>query len=118
MKLLTEDIRNHLPKLYANEHLGLQANALVHYFAESRDWYASEFDGIDTFFGLVRGFEIELGYFSLSELESLRIPNKIHLPSRKVGVFYTGVERDLYWTPKTLQEIWDELTTQRNRRVA
>jgi hypothetical protein len=34
-------------------------------------WYVVEYDGEDTCFGLVIGDEIEAGYFSLSELESL-----------------------------------------------
>ena len=54
---------------------------------------ASEFDGEDIFFGLVIGMEMELGYFSLSELESVR--GSLGLP----------IERDLYFKPKTLQEL-------------
>lgn len=50
-------------------------------------WYGIEFDGDDLFFGLVSGQEIELGYFSLSELESVR--GQLGLP----------IERDLYYTP-------------------
>jgi hypothetical protein len=52
----------------------------------------TEFDGEDLFFGLVQGLEEELGYFSLSELESVRV---LGLP----------VERDLYFTPKPLSEL-------------
>jgi len=36
-------------------------------------WYPVEFDGKDLFFGLVIGFERELGYFSLAELESVKV---------------------------------------------
>jgi hypothetical protein len=49
------------------------------------------------FFGLVDGFEKELGYFNLNELEDVRGP--MGLP----------IERDLYWRTKTLQEIAPEL---------
>ena len=35
---------------------------------------ASEFDGEDIFFGLVNGFELELGYFSLQELQEALVP--------------------------------------------
>jgi hypothetical protein len=42
---------------------------------------------------LVDGFERELGYFSLDELEQLRGP--LGLP----------VERDLYWKPTLLSEL-------------
>lgn len=58
-------------------------------------WYATEFDGEDTFFGLVYGFERELGYFSLRELEKIRGP---------MGLC---IERDLYFTPRKLSEIGD-----------
>jgi len=56
-------------------------------------WYASEFDGTDTFFGLVDGFEKELGCFSLSELASVR--GKLGLP----------VERDRYFRPTPLDDL-------------
>ena len=36
-------------------------------------WYATEFDGKDLFFGFVRGDFPELGYFTLSELQSVNI---------------------------------------------
>ena len=48
-------------------------------------WFATEFDGKDTFFGLVDGLERELGYFNLSELESIKGP--LGLP----------IERDLHF---------------------
>lgn len=54
-------------------------------------WYATEFDGNDLFFGLVVGHETELGYFSLSELESIGTNGRT-LP----------VERDLYFKPQPL----------------
>ena len=30
------------------------------------EWFAIEFDGVDMFFGLVKGWETELGYFTVS----------------------------------------------------
>ena len=99
MKLLTEEIRRKLPQLYSQEGKGGKAIALVKYFTPSSSWtwYAIEFDGEDTFFGLVDGQFKELGYFSLSELECVRGP--MGLP----------IERDLYWRPKTLEEIAPEM---------
>ena len=96
--LLTEEIRKKLPKLYEGEHLGLDAIAQVKFFTPDSNWtwYASEFDGTDIFFGLVSGLEVELGYFSLSELQSVRGP--LGLP----------IERDLYYVPKTLQELMEK----------
>jgi hypothetical protein len=84
-----------LPALYSGETLGLDAKALVKFFTPDSDWtwYASEFDGEDIFFGLVSGFEVELGYFSLSELKKFRGPLGLQ------------IERDLHFEPKTLGEL-------------
>ena len=93
--LLPQEIKEQLPKLYENEEYGLEAKALVKFFTPDSNWfwYASEFDGKDVFFGVVSGFAVELGYFSLSELEGVRGP--LGLP----------IERDLYFEPETLKEL-------------
>jgi hypothetical protein len=98
-KLLTEELRQRLPPLYSQEDKGGQAVAYVKFFTPDSNWtwWGLEFDGEDTFFGLVEGHVKELGYFSLSELENVRGP--LGLP----------IERDLYWQPKTLAEIAPEL---------
>ncbi len=56
-------------------------------------WYAIEFDGDDLFFGLVDGFERELGYFRLSELLANR---------GKMGM---EIERDLFFSPTPLSKL-------------
>lgn len=56
-------------------------------------WYASEFDGEDIFFGLVSGFDIEYGYFSLKELQEA------------VGPMGLPIERDVHFEPKMLGEL-------------
>ena len=98
MKLLTQEIRKKLPPLYSQDGKGAKAIAQVKFFTPDSNFtfYATEFDGKDTFFGLVEGHEKELGYFSLSELEKVRGP--LGLP----------IERDLWWKPKTLEEIAPE----------
>jgi hypothetical protein len=92
MELLDGEARAILPPLYANERAGLNAIAPIRFFTPDSDWswYPTEFDGDDVFFGLVDGFEMELGYFSLSELESVR---------GSLGLF---IERELYFTPNSL----------------
>ncbi len=99
MKLMTKEVRKKLPPLYSQEQLGGKAVAHVKFFTpdNSWTWWATEFDGEDTLFGLVEGHERELGYFSLAELQKVRGP--MGLP----------IERDLYWKPKTLQEIAPEM---------
>jgi len=93
--LLDDASREKLPPLYSGEELGLEALAPVKFFTpdNSWSWYISEFDGDDIMFGLVIGHEIELGYFSIEELKSVKGP--MGLP----------IERDLYFKPKTLREL-------------
>ena len=55
--------------------------------------YASEFDGDDLFFGYVIGFEQELRYFRLSELQEATGPFGLH------------VERDINFEPTRLSVI-------------
>ncbi len=94
MKLLTQEILKKLPKLYSVEN---DEDPMVwcKFFTpdSSWTWYGMEFDGKDLFFGLVDGFEKELGYFSLSELKTIR--GKLGLP----------VERDMYFKPCRLSEV-------------
>ena len=98
MKLLTEKIKQAIPELYAQDGKGGDAIAHVKFFPpdSSWTWYATEFDGTDQFFGLVDGWEMELGYFSLSELKSATGPMGLH------------IERDMYWEPKPLKDIAPE----------
>lgn len=95
MKLLTKESIKQIPSLYSQEKKRDEAIAYVKFFTPDSNWtwYVTEFDGKDTFFGLIDGFERELGYFSLSELKRAKGP--MGLP----------VERDKFWKPKTLKEI-------------
>ena len=95
MILLTKEIIKKLPKLGEQENKGLDAVVYVKFFTpwSNWTWYATEFDGKDTFFGLVDGLCKELGYFSLSELEAI------------TGLFGLKVERDLYFLPIKLKDL-------------
>ena len=108
MKLLTKALRKQLPPLYAQDGKGGKAVVYVKYFTPSSNWTWLATEGepvldesqneVDyKFFGLVFGHERELGYFLLSELEEVRGP--MGLP----------IERDLYFQPKTLEEIAPEM---------
>jgi hypothetical protein len=87
-------VLSRLPELGATQE---QEDAMVQvkffYPDFSWTWYALEFDGDDLFFGLVDGFEKELGYFRLSEL----LDNH--------GKFGMEIERDLYFTPCPLSTL-------------
>jgi hypothetical protein len=98
MGLLSKEMAEQLPPLYANEELGLAAQALVKFFTPDSNWtwYASEYDPDEgIFFGYVIGHADELGYFSLAELEDARGP---------LGL---AIERDEGYTPKSLEEIME-----------
>ena len=107
-KLLTKDLLKTLPPLYSQED-NPDPMVVVKFFTPDAGWtwYAIEGSPVDAngyydtdkpkvdflFFGLVSGLEVELGYFSLSELTSVR------------GKFGLAVERDLYFEPTRLSEV-------------
>lgn len=99
--LLTQRERNLLPKLYSQEKVE-DPMVWVKFFNPygSGTWLATEFDGRDTFFGAVNiGHGWELGYFSLSELES--VPAYIFGQSRSD---IQGIERDSGFRPMPLSK--------------
>jgi hypothetical protein len=111
-ELVPKEIRKRLPPLGATENIK-DPIVQVKLFAPWTNWtwYATEFDGADTFFGWVVGFEKELGYFSLSELETVRGP---------MGLF---IERDIHFEPKPLSQVMKEygaslpMTIKSGRRI-
>lgn len=93
---MTKTLEKQIPKLYSNEDVE-NPKIAVHYFnpCGSGDWYVLEgekqADGDWLFFGFVKGLGFdELGYFTLSELESV-----------KIKPFGLGIERDLYFNKDT-----------------
>mgnify|MGYP001589177434 FL=1 len=97
MELMTKELEEAFAKQGSTEEKSAEETTVVaHYFNSSWDWWATEYDPKRRiFFGLVRGCEIELGSFSLAELEA----NSCNV--RPLG----GIERDLYWTPVSLAEV-------------
>jgi hypothetical protein len=89
-----------MPKTYDTDGQGDKAVAYLHYFKAGADWYITEKDTGDVedakngisgqvqAFGLADlGYGGEMGYISIEEL------------------IRSGVELDLYWTPKTIGQI-------------
>lgn len=95
MELLTKEIREAFKKIGIQDGKVEEAICVVKFFdpTGSWTWYATEFDGKDTFFGLVDGFELEWGSFSLSELKSVKGP---------LGL---GIERDRYFGMPKLKDV-------------
>jgi hypothetical protein len=98
MKLLTEALKKKIPPFYSQENID-DPKAVVKFFTPDSNWtwFCIEGQEIENgdwkFFGLVQGFEEELGYFLLSELESAK------------GPWGLSIERDIHFTPTPLSRI-------------
>lgn len=95
MKLLTKEILKKLPKRYSQEN-NPDPIVICKFFTPwgNWSWYMIEYDPEERiFFAYVEGFENEMGYVSLDELEAIR------------GFGGLKVERDLWFTPCKLSEV-------------
>lgn len=101
MKLLTKEIIKKLPTLYATENVPLKDKVAVCKFFcpwSNWTWYVCEssfVDGETLFFGYVIGHEKEFGYFSLTDLESIKHSSGLR------------IERDRWFDPTKLSELSD-----------
>ena len=96
MQLMTQEIRDKFKAVGSQEKKELGEQIVIVKFFDptgSWTWYATEFDGEDIFFGLVDGFELEWGTFSLSEMQSVK------------GRFGLGIERDLYFGMPLMKDV-------------
>lgn len=85
----TSDQLNSIPKLYETESVPLAEKIIhLHFFIGGCDWFISEYDGEDLFFGYaVLNGDIEnaeWGYVSFAELKNI-----------KVG--FVEIDCDLHW---------------------
>lgn len=100
MKLMTKEIEKKAQKQYS-QGSDMNQKVVAKFFdpTGSWTWYLMNQDPNDPAYlwGIVKGDEIEVGSFSLSELSSYR------------GSLGLGIERDLYFTPESAKEIWDKL---------
>jgi hypothetical protein len=100
MMLLTKEIEKKLPKLYTNDGKpAAQVPIVVKFFTPDSNWSwfitegEQQEDGDWLFFGMVHGFEKELGYFSLNEIKQVR--GRLGIP----------VKRDMYYGTHTLADV-------------
>ena len=107
MKLITKALEKTLAKypLYSQDGKGKDAVVIAKFFMPGScfTWYVTEAkklsNGDYEFFGYVDGLEGEFGYFTLSQLQSLR------------GRFGLRVERDMYFNcgKTTLAKVLNEV---------
>ena len=91
--LIPQNLINQIPDLYETER-SLNPICQIKLFTPDSNftWYIIEISKEDksTCYGFVKGFESELGYFSLKEIESIK------------GALGLGVERDISFKPTSL----------------
>jgi len=99
-----------IPRLYSTEKIPLKYKKIyLHFFLSNSNWYISEYDGQDIFFGFVclNGLKefAEWGNISFKELKELKIniPNKII--KNKTALISLEVERNLNFKPKMAYKI-------------
>jgi hypothetical protein len=95
MKLMTKELERRFAAVGRQEE-NPDPLVLAKWFTPDSNWtwWATEYDPeMQTCFGLVQGFEVELGYFSLVEMA------EVH------GAMGLGIERDLYWMEQPLSKV-------------
>ena len=102
MKLITKEIESKLMKspLYSGEETPIEERKIIVKFFNpcgAGRWYVLEAekqeDGDWLFYGYVDLLEKEFGYFTLSQLEEVRLP------------YGLKIERDLYFKNRMLKEV-------------
>jgi len=97
MDLMTKELEQRFPKLYATENMKLEEVKIIAKFFcpwNQWTWFCTEYDPERRiFFGFVKGLENEFGYSSLDEMKSIKGP---------LGL---GIERDLHFGDHTLAEV-------------
>ena len=107
-KQLPAELRSQLPKLYAQEKVETKDKwVYAKFFFPVADWtwFVTEGEPEDNdfvFFGFVKGFEEEWGYYTLRELESINVNG-------------LKVERDLHFKPGKFSEVIARFRRERGR---
>ena len=113
MQLLTKELREKIPALYSQEN-EIDPMVYIKYFdpVGSWTWYVTEGEqreGDFLFFGFVIGFDAELGYFTLNQLETAK--------KGLSGIQAVPIERDLYFTPCRLSNVKEQHNRERGTQI-
>lgn len=89
-----------IPRLYETEHTPLQDKLIyLHFFIADCDWFISEYDGDDLFWGFaILNNDLEMaewGYISFRELKSIKIDGCIEI----------DCELEEYWKIRKASEV-------------
>jgi len=101
MKLMTKEIETMAQAQYPQGADMEKQKVVAKFFApwSSWTWYLMNQDPEDPdyLWGIVKGYEVETGSFSLSELQEIK------------GRFGLGIERDTGFRPVPALEVWEKL---------
>ena len=99
MKLMTKEIKEKAQKQY-DEGSDMEQKVVAKFFDAMGDWkwfLMNMHKDEDYCWGIVDGFAVEMGSFSMKELQNIELP------------FGLGIERDMYFEPIKASELWKEL---------
>ena len=100
MKLLTKKITEQAQKQYKKSNNIDDQMIVAKFFNPWGDWtwyLMNLHEDKDYAWGIVDGFAVEMGSFSMSELQSTKLP---------LGL---GIERDILFQPIQARQLWEEL---------
>ena len=95
MKLMTKEIQKKAEKQYENGS-DMEQMVVAKFFDAMGDWkwfLMNTEPGTDYAWGIVKGFEVEMGSFSIDELQSMS----------------PRIQRDLYFEPMKAKDVWKQL---------
>ena len=99
MKLMTKEIKKQATGQY-EQGSDMEQKVVAKYFDPmgSWKWFLMNKKKDDSYcWGIVKGFEVEMGSFSIDELENIKLP------------FGLGIERDTMFKPMKAKDVWDKL---------
>ena len=99
MKLMTKEIKEQAQKQF-DDGSDMEQMVVAKFFDPmgSWSWYLMNLgEDEDYAWGIVDGNAVEMGSFSMRELQSIKLP---------LGL---GIERDMYFEPVKASELWKEL---------
>tara|TARA_R110002020_G_scaffold1370_2_gene6267 strand:- start:153 stop:485 length:333 start_codon:yes stop_codon:yes gene_type:complete len=99
MHLLTKKIQEKATKQYKLGSDLEKQNVVAKFFNPTGDgtWYLMNMKDRDYAWGIVNWIGLEIGSFSINELEEVKLP------------FGMGIERDIYFEEKPAIDIWNNL---------
>ena len=98
MKLLTKEIKVKAQNQY-DKGSDMEQMVVAKFFGGGWTWYLMNLAEDNNYaWGIVKGNAVEMGSFSMNELQEIKIPP-----------FGMSIERDLYFEPMKANEVWKQL---------